>query len=153
MLQDVWKSYDANELTHSAAHHLMAVHELRTRHGYARVSDVAKYLKITKGSVSSAMKHLKERGYETPRVLEAHYGDNPGKQGQEMYALQSGPVEASFEYMVSEDTIALLRSMKERRDQDGGRRNAHIQRARGASVRVRHRAGYCIGVATTCPRV
>ena len=63
MFEDVWKSYDENELTHSAAHHLMAVHELRTIHGYARVSDIAQHLKITKGSVSSAMKHLKERGY------------------------------------------------------------------------------------------
>lgn len=63
MFQEVWKSYEENELTHSAAHHLMAVHELRARHGYARVSDIAQYLKITKGSVSSAMKHLKERGY------------------------------------------------------------------------------------------
>ncbi|MBI2504008.1 MAG: metal-dependent transcriptional regulator [Candidatus Latescibacteria bacterium] len=63
MFQEVWKSYEENELTHSAAHHLMAVHELRTRHGYARVSDIAQHLKITKGSVSSAMKHLKERGY------------------------------------------------------------------------------------------
>jgi Mn-dependent DtxR family transcriptional regulator len=59
----VWKHYDENELTHSAAHHLMSVHELRELHGYARVSDIAKHLKITKGSVSSAMKHLKERGY------------------------------------------------------------------------------------------
>jgi Mn-dependent DtxR family transcriptional regulator len=63
MFQEVWKSYEENELTHSAAHHLMAVHELRTRHGYARVSDIAQHLKITKGSVSSAMKHLRERGY------------------------------------------------------------------------------------------
>ena len=63
MFQDVWKAYEENELTHSAAHHLMAVHELRSQHGYARVSDVAKFLKITKGSVSSAMKHLKEREY------------------------------------------------------------------------------------------
>ncbi|MDP6016484.1 MAG: MarR family transcriptional regulator, partial [Candidatus Latescibacteria bacterium] len=63
MFEDVWKHFDENELTHSAAHHLMAVHELRRRHGYARVSDIAQHLKITKGSVSSAMKHLKERGY------------------------------------------------------------------------------------------
>jgi Mn-dependent DtxR family transcriptional regulator len=63
MFQEVWKTYEENELTHSAAHHLMAVHELRSRHGYARVSDIAQHLKITKGSVSSAMKHLKERGY------------------------------------------------------------------------------------------
>jgi Mn-dependent DtxR family transcriptional regulator len=63
LLQGAWKRYEQNELTHSAAHHLMAVHELRARHGYARVSDVAQHLQITKGSVSSAMKHLKERGY------------------------------------------------------------------------------------------
>lgn len=63
MFEDVWKHFDENELTHSAAHHLMAVHELRQHHGYARVSDIAQHLKITKGSVSSAMKHLKERGY------------------------------------------------------------------------------------------
>ena len=63
MFQEVWKSYEENELTHSAAHHLMAVHELRSRHGYARISDIAQHLKITKGSVSSAMKLLKERAY------------------------------------------------------------------------------------------
>lgn len=63
--------------------------------------------------------YLRERGYEVPRVLEAHYGDNPSKQQQEMYALHSGGVETNFEYMVSEDTIALLRSMQERRDRDG----------------------------------
>ena len=63
MPEDAWKAYQENELTHSAAHHLMAVHELRQKHGYARVSDVADHLSITKGSVSSAMKHLKERRY------------------------------------------------------------------------------------------
>ena len=63
MFEDVWKAYEENELTHSAAHHLMAVHELRQQNGYARVSDIAKHLQITKGSVSSAMKHLKERNY------------------------------------------------------------------------------------------
>ena len=63
MFEEVWRAYEENELSHSAAHHLMAVHELREAHGYARVSDVAKHLSITKGSVSTAMKHLKERGY------------------------------------------------------------------------------------------
>ena len=63
MFEEVWRAYEENELSHSAAHHLMAIHELRTAHGYARVSDIAKHLSITKGSVSTAMKHLKERGY------------------------------------------------------------------------------------------
>ena len=63
MFEEVWRAYEENELSHSAAHHLMAIHELRETHGYARVSDIAKHLSITKGSVSTAMKHLKERGY------------------------------------------------------------------------------------------
>ncbi len=63
MFEEVWRAYEENELSHSAAHHLMAIHELREMHGYARVSDIAKHLSITKGSVSTAMKHLKERGY------------------------------------------------------------------------------------------
>lgn len=63
MFEEVWRAYENNELSHSAAHHLMAIHELRRQYGYARVSDVAKYLQITKGSVSLAMKQLKERGY------------------------------------------------------------------------------------------
>ena len=63
MFEEVWRAYEKNELSHSAAHHLMAIHELRQNLGYARVSDIAKHLSITKGSVSTTMKHLKERGY------------------------------------------------------------------------------------------
>jgi arylsulfatase A-like enzyme len=58
--------------------------------------------------------YLKAHGFDAPKVLEAHYGDNPGKQRQEMYALQSGSVEQSFEAMVAEDTIELLRSLGQR---------------------------------------
>ena len=63
MFEEVWRAYEDNELSHSAAHHLMAIHSLRKETGYARVSDIAKHLNITKGSVSTAMKLLKERGY------------------------------------------------------------------------------------------
>jgi Mn-dependent DtxR family transcriptional regulator len=63
MFEEVWRAYEKNELSHSAAHHLMAIHELRQELGYARVSDIAKHLRITKGSVSTTMRHLKERGY------------------------------------------------------------------------------------------
>ena len=63
MFEEVWRAYEENELSHSAAHHLMAIHSLRKETGYARVSDIAKHLNITKGSVSTAMKLLKERGY------------------------------------------------------------------------------------------
>ncbi len=59
---DVWKQFEENDLTHSAAHHLLAVHDLRKERGYARVTDVAKYLNITTGSASTNLKSLKSKG-------------------------------------------------------------------------------------------
>ena len=53
--------------------------------------------------------YIAEKGLKPPKVLEAMYGDNPGKQNQEMYALQSGDIEGNFETMVSDFTIDLLR--------------------------------------------
>lgn len=61
---ETWKEFEANELTHSAAHHLLAIHELGVEYGgWARVSDIAKELAITRGSVSINLRALKKRGY------------------------------------------------------------------------------------------
>ena len=61
---ETWKEFEANELTHSAAHHLLAIHELGAEYGgWARVSDIAKELAITRGSVSINLRALKKRGY------------------------------------------------------------------------------------------
>jgi DtxR family Mn-dependent transcriptional regulator len=61
---EVWKEFEANELTHSAAHHLLAIHELGLEYGgWARVSDIARELGITRGSVSINLRALKKRGY------------------------------------------------------------------------------------------
>ena len=63
---ETWKEFEANELTHSAAHHLLAIHELGLEYGgWARVSDIAKQLCITRGSVSINLRALKKRGYVT----------------------------------------------------------------------------------------
>lgn len=59
---DVWKEFSDNFITHSAAHHLLAILELSTKRGYARVSDVARHLDITTGSASTNLKTLKEKG-------------------------------------------------------------------------------------------
>ena len=59
----LWKEFEGNEVTHSVAHHLAAVHDLREQHGYARVSDVARYLGITRGSASLTLKALREKHY------------------------------------------------------------------------------------------
>lgn len=59
---EVWKKFEENNITHSAAHHLLAVLDLRRERGYARVTDVAKYLNITTGSASTNLKSLKQKG-------------------------------------------------------------------------------------------
>ncbi len=58
---DVWKQFEENSITHSQAHHLLAVMQLRESRGYARVTDVAKHLNITTGSASTNLKSLKNR--------------------------------------------------------------------------------------------
>jgi DtxR family Mn-dependent transcriptional regulator len=58
---DVWKKFEENNITHSAAHHLLAILELREKRGYARVTDVARDLNITTGSASINLKSLKAK--------------------------------------------------------------------------------------------
>ena len=60
-----WREFDQNPVSHSAAHHLVAIAELLDEYGYARVSDVARDLGITRGSVSVTLKNLKGRGLVT----------------------------------------------------------------------------------------
>ena len=60
---DVWKEFNENPITHSAAHHLLAILELTEKRGYARVTDVARFLEITTGSASTNLKSLKQKSY------------------------------------------------------------------------------------------
>jgi DtxR family Mn-dependent transcriptional regulator len=61
---ETWKAFEANELTHSAAHHLIAIDEVGEPYGgWARVSDIARRLNITRGSVSINLRTLKRRGW------------------------------------------------------------------------------------------
>ena len=60
---ETWKQFEANRLTHSAAHHLRAIHELGAKYGgWARVTDIAEDLGITRGTVSINLRSLKKRG-------------------------------------------------------------------------------------------
>ena len=63
MFMEVWKEFSENEITHSGAHHLLAILELTDERGYARVTDVAKSLNITTGSASTNLKNLKNKGF------------------------------------------------------------------------------------------
>ena len=49
------------DLTHSMAHYLLTIHKLKEERGYARVTDIAKEMELTKGSVSTALSNLKKR--------------------------------------------------------------------------------------------
>ena len=49
------------DLSHSMAHYLLTIHKLKEGKGYARVTDIAKDLGRTKGSVSIALCNLKKR--------------------------------------------------------------------------------------------
>ena len=60
---EVWKEYESNKISHSVAHHLAAIGELTVQHGYARVSDVARHLQITRGSASLTLKALRQKNY------------------------------------------------------------------------------------------
>lgn len=62
MPEKIWKQFENNPLTHSAAHYIMAINHLLKEQGYARVTDVAERLGITRGSCSLSLKPLKRRG-------------------------------------------------------------------------------------------
>lgn len=57
-----WRAFEENKVTHSVAHYLMAINHLRHELGYARVTDVAGKLGISRGAASLALSQLKERG-------------------------------------------------------------------------------------------
>lgn len=54
--------HHGTELSHSMVHYLLTIHKLKDVKGYARVTDIAKELRLTKGSVSTAISGLKKKG-------------------------------------------------------------------------------------------
>ncbi len=58
-----WREFERNNLTHSMAHYLMAIDSLRDDFGYARVTDVAEVLEVTRGAASMSISQLKKRGW------------------------------------------------------------------------------------------
>lgn len=62
-LMELWKEFEANKLTHSAAHYLVAVHDLLAERGYARCADVSKKLGIARSSASIGLRALLEQKY------------------------------------------------------------------------------------------
>jgi DtxR family transcriptional regulator, Mn-dependent transcriptional regulator len=51
-----------DHLSHSMVHYLLTIHKLKENRGFARVTDIAKDLDLTKGSVSTMLNNLKKKG-------------------------------------------------------------------------------------------
>ena len=62
-MKEIWKKFEEVELTHSSVHHLMAMYALLNKNGYVRGVDIARYLNISRSSVSITVKKLISRGY------------------------------------------------------------------------------------------
>lgn len=58
-----WREFENNPLSHSMAHYLMAIDSLRSEYGYARATDVAETLEVSRGAASMALAQLKKRGW------------------------------------------------------------------------------------------
>jgi DtxR family Mn-dependent transcriptional regulator len=58
-----WREFEQNPLSHSMAHYLMAIDSLREELGYARSTDVAEMLEVSRGAASMALNQLKKRGW------------------------------------------------------------------------------------------
>jgi Mn-dependent DtxR family transcriptional regulator len=58
-----WRDFDHNYVTHSMAHYLTAIDSLRKELGYARATDVADFLEVSRGAASMALAQLKKRAW------------------------------------------------------------------------------------------
>lgn len=56
------KETSENDLSHSMVHYLLTIHKLKENRGFARVTDIARDLDLTKGSVSTMLNNLKKKG-------------------------------------------------------------------------------------------
>jgi DtxR family transcriptional regulator, Mn-dependent transcriptional regulator len=60
-----WREHTYHELSHSRAHYLLAIEALRNDLGYARTTDIAEMLEVSRGAASMALTQLKKRGWVT----------------------------------------------------------------------------------------
>jgi DtxR family transcriptional regulator, Mn-dependent transcriptional regulator len=103
MHEDVWKQFDSNTLTHSAAHYLCAVNELLEEQGYARVIDVSRRLNITRGSCSISLKALKKRGLIVEDANKFLTLSHEGRRLAEVVALNAELLQSFFSEVLGVD--------------------------------------------------
>jgi len=60
--QPLWRAFEANEITHSGAHYLLAISGLSRRASPPRAADVARYLGVSRAAASLQLRSLHEHG-------------------------------------------------------------------------------------------
>ena len=60
--QPLWRAFEANEITHSGAHYLLAIAGLAQRAAAPRAADVARYLGVSRAAASLQLRSLQEHG-------------------------------------------------------------------------------------------
>jgi Mn-dependent DtxR family transcriptional regulator len=58
-----WKRFGEKEVSHSMAHYLQAVAALKSEKGFAKVSEIAERLGVSKSGVTSMLRTLHARGF------------------------------------------------------------------------------------------
>lgn len=58
-----WRAFEDNEITHSAAHYLLAVGELAGADEAPRAADIGRHLGVTRAAASLQLRTLRERGF------------------------------------------------------------------------------------------
>jgi len=57
-----WRAFEANEITHSGAHYLLAVADLARAGSHPRAAEVARYLGVSRAAASLQLRSLQEHG-------------------------------------------------------------------------------------------
>ncbi len=60
-----WRAFEANEITHSAAHYLLAVDALTRESGPPRAAQVARRLGVSRAAASTQIRSLRTNGWLT----------------------------------------------------------------------------------------
>jgi len=58
LTQEKKNKFDSTNISHSMAHYLLTIHKLKDTLGYARLTDIAKEMKLSKATVSTSLSNL-----------------------------------------------------------------------------------------------
>ena len=85
--QSVWREFEHNEITHSAAHYLLGVAALSRQQGPPRAADLARRLGVSRAAVSLQLRTLRDHGWLT---VDEHHHLHLSPEGADMVSRIAG---------------------------------------------------------------